>query len=58
MELVFVYGTLRRGHGNHVLLEKSRLVDVGFMVINTPGLILLYSYGSRRRGISYIWGSI
>ena len=29
MELVFVYGTLRRGHGNHLLLESSRFIDAG-----------------------------
>ena len=29
MELVFVYGTLRRGHGNHVLLKNSQFVDAG-----------------------------
>jgi len=29
-ELVFVYGTLRRGHGNHVLLQNSKFVDYGF----------------------------
>mgnify|MGYP003139024103 FL=1 len=29
MELVFVYGTLRKGHGNHVLLKNSEFVDAG-----------------------------
>ena len=28
-ELVFVYGTLRRGHGNHVLLKDSKFIDAG-----------------------------
>ena len=26
MEIVFVYGTLKRGHGNHILLEKSEFL--------------------------------
>ena len=29
-ELVFVYGTLRKGHGNHVLLKDSKFIDYGF----------------------------
>ena len=58
MELVFVYGTLRRGHGNHVLLEKSRLVDVGF----TENKYAMYATGipfvNDEEEISRIFGEV
>lgn len=42
MHKVFVYGTLKRGYGNHVLINKSNILS---LKAKAPG-INLYSSGS------------
>jgi gamma-glutamylaminecyclotransferase len=41
MELVFVYGTLKKNHGNHSLISSSRFIGKG----HTRNKYALYEYG-------------
>lgn len=41
MELVFVYGTLRKGHGNHRLIRGDKFVGTG----STVNKYAMYSMG-------------
>ena len=45
MELVFVYGTLRKGHGNHKLIEGGRFMGSGLTV---------KKYAMYSRGIPFV----
>ena len=45
MELVFVYGTLRKGHGNHKLIEGGRYMGTGLTV---------NKYAMYSRGIPFV----
>lgn len=58
MEKVFVYGTLKRGHGNHVLLEQSKFLGAGV----TTEKYVMYKSGvpfvSKQLKLTTIFGEL
>ena len=58
MEKVFVYGTLKRGHGNHILLKDSKCLGAGI----TENKYVMYSSGipfvSKQFGLTRISGEL
>ena len=58
MEKVFVYGTLKRGHGNHFLLENSKYLGSGI----TDNKYVMYTsaipYVSKQLNLTTILGEL
>ena len=58
MELVFVYGTLRRGYHNHRLIMDCEVIDIGRTVNNYAMYANGIPYVSENEAVSQIYGEL